>query len=161
MLRMLMFRCKKDDAMKRLHQLLFAFAIALLLGAGVLQFGQTSADLVQAASSQSPRLTPPPSVDPCKGKKPASPDLLFPAFGQDVTGPSVKLSWDTAQCAKTYSVIVRRDKKSGKVVDKVKGLNDTQHGTPPLAAGYTYYWQVIAKNGSKSARSVIYKFQIP
>ena len=83
-------------------------------------------------------------VAPCT-TKPPQPTLVAPTNNKSITKARVTLKWNTATCAKKYTVIVK-DAVNGKTMDKPGGLTPLQYKTDPLPKGKSYKWFVQVCN---------------
>jgi hypothetical protein len=70
--------------------------------------------------------------------------LTSPVNGATVTVNQVPLDWTDVGCATEYHLVVKRGSTSGQTVDNVRHLTFSQHTTPPLTRGKSYYWHVKA-----------------
>lgn len=77
-------------------------------------------------------------------QSPARPFLLAPPNGATRNNRRVTLDWSDSACATYYQVVVKKDAKDGKVVDRSDDLPDSQFQTQELARGKTFYWRVRA-----------------
>lgn len=84
--------------------------------------------------------------------KPGLPLLLSPANGSSLTKANVSLDWEDTVCADSYIVVVKKDKKNGKIVNQ-KTVNKSAYKTPKLEKKFKYFWTVKACNlkGCKSS----------
>jgi hypothetical protein len=96
---------------------------------------------------------------PCTGA-PTKPQRWFPASGAQLTTQTVTLDWIGPDCAKTFSVTVRRGSKTGAIVFSKSNIKATQVTTTALAKNQKYFWQVTACNGAGCATSSWGKFQV-
>jgi uncharacterized repeat protein (TIGR01451 family) len=85
---------------------------------------------------------------------PAVPDLVFPENGATGTSLTPGLSWEDATGATSYDV------HFGTASTPPLALNTTATLYQPagLAANTTYYWYVVAKDGSGTSSSAIWSF---
>lgn len=88
----------------------------------------------------------------CTGK-PANPALLKPANNAVVLKTRPTLKWSAANCADTYTVIVK-DKATGKRVDKSTALTVLKYKTITLTIGKSYKWFVKACRAGQCSSSV-------
>ncbi len=96
---------------------------------------------------------------PCAAK-PTKPVLLSPTANQNVlTQGGALLDWAGPDCVKTFSVLVRRDSKTGTIVFSKSKIKRTQVMTGALSPEHNYFWQVTACNASGCAASKWRKFQ--
>lgn len=95
---------------------------------------------------------------PCAGT-PTKPMLLSPKGGVVVTTPQATLDWAGPDCVKTFSVIVRRDSKTGPIVFSKSNIKTTQVKTPNLAVDHKYFWQVKSCLGGNCVSSIWGKFR--
>lgn len=91
--------------------------------------------------------------------KPAKPTLTKPANNAVTSKTRVKLKWNAANCADTYTVFVK-DAATGQVVDKQEGLTALRYKTDALTRGKTYKWYVKAVNTMGSTKSRKRTFQV-
>jgi len=75
---------------------------------------------------------------------PSKPLPVSPARGTRIGKSRPRLIWGTAACTDSYVVTVRRDSKTGRVVDSAAGLTSRSYRTRTLARGRTYLWRVGA-----------------
>ena len=54
----------------------------------------------------------------------------------------LKLSWKETGCFETYSVVLRKESKTGAVAQSAKHLITRSLQTKKLVKGHTYYWRV-------------------
>jgi hypothetical protein len=92
--------------------------------------------------------------------KPTKPKLATPRDGAAVNQKNVTLKWNAVTCADAYQVILRRDSRQGKIVERVSDLTDTAYTTKKLRAGVTYFWQVRACNANGCKKSAWHSFSI-
>lgn len=85
---------------------------------------------------------------------PAAPVLTTPANNATSVNTSPTFSWSAANLADTYQLIAASDSNYTNIVINESGLTDTSF-TPetPLDPSTTYYWKVIAVNGTGSTIS--------
>lgn len=88
------------------------------------------------------------------GSAPPAPVLVSPGNGTTVnTGPAT-LQWQPSQGATYYKVLVRLGSGTGPNFDLNNNWPSTQYTTQfPLASGVTYFWRIVACNGSGCNRS--------
>jgi plastocyanin len=123
-------------------------------------FGMRGSIVVQAAGSGGP--TPTPTSTPIGGEcsgKPAKPVLLTPAAAAQVTKGKISLDWEDTPCATRYSVILRKGKKTGTIVDQ-KSVTRSQYRTIKLSSKGKYFWSVQACNRQKCSGSSTTSFTI-
>lgn len=96
---------------------------------------------------------------PCAGA-PTKPALLTPPQSAKLMTTKVLLDWAGPDCAKKFSIIVRRDSKAGSIVFTKSKLKTSQAMTGTLAKNHKYFWQVTACIGKKCVTSDWRKFKI-
>jgi uncharacterized repeat protein (TIGR01451 family) len=89
---------------------------------------------------------------------PQQPQLVSPANGEKKSNKRVLLSWNAANCATTYNVIVNQDSKNGPTVDQQSNLTVTQYKTVRLPVNHTYFWRVESCNGALCKQSKFRSF---
>ncbi len=100
--------------------------------------------LVQALAGSTPIADPTETPSECEAK-PVAPELSSPAKNEITRKARVAMDWADTLCAATYKVVVRADKKSGKIVDQ-KPLGISTYRTIRLKKGRSYFWSVKACN---------------
>lgn len=96
---------------------------------------------------------------PCTGT-PTKPLLLSPVSKAQVTAQTALLDWAGPDCAKTFSVVVRKGSKTGAIVFSKGSIKDTQVTSNALAKNQKYFWQVTACKGTHCATSSWGKFTV-
>ena len=91
---------------------------------------------------------------------PSKPERWFPMNGAQLTTPQVTLDWIGPDCAKNFSVTVRRGSKTGPIVFSKNKIKATQVTTTALAKNQKYFWQVTAYKGVQSTTSSWGKFTV-
>lgn len=86
---------------------------------------------------------PTPSAD-CQGK-PQIAILNSPLLGASVSKAKVTLDWSDVECATSYTVVLRKAKKSGSVLER-KSTTKSVYKTNKLDSHQTYFWSVKACN---------------
>jgi hypothetical protein len=96
--------------------------------------------------SNGPTPTPTPTVTPgtCS-TVPEKPTLVSPSKRAIVTTRQVPLDWTDAACATQYKVMVRRNSRTGKVVDR-QTVSESQAITGKLKPDKTYFWRARSCN---------------
>lgn len=92
--------------------------------------------------------------------KPDKPAPMKPKNGSTVMRLKVKLDWNNANCADTYTVIVREGTNKGPKVQTAKNLNLSQFKTKALTSGITYFWKVKATNDIGTSASKWQSFTV-
>lgn len=92
--------------------------------------------------------------------KPAKPVPASPAAGAISKTRSVNLSWNSANCATFYKVVVRLGSKKGTNVDGTSKIKGTDFTSIALTRTKTYYWRVSACNKYGCAGSDWWYFKI-
>lgn len=82
-----------------------------------------------------------------------------PMDGKKLKRTNVKLQWFKADCADTYSIVVRRDAPNGTKVFTGNNLDATSV-VAPLVKGHSYYWTVKACNTTNCQTSNVWTFKI-
>lgn len=77
---------------------------------------------------------------------PRAPRLVAPIHDKKISRRRVLLKWRARPCATSYNVMLRRNTTTGKTVEQVNGLTETQYKTQALVRGQTYFWRVQACN---------------
>jgi predicted outer membrane repeat protein len=96
---------------------------------------------------------------PCSAPPP-KPPLVAPVNSAKVTTPQVVLDWAGPDCVGKFSVIVRRDSKTGLTVFTKDKIKATQVTTTALARNKTYFWQVTGCFKGVCTTSVWGKFKV-
>lgn len=90
-----------------------------------------------------PTLTP--TVQPCSNV-PTKPGLVSPPKGAEVHMRKVPLDWTDVACATRYVVVVKRESRTGQVIDRSIIELQSQDTTVRLKWGNQYFWRVKACN---------------
>jgi len=98
------------------------------------------------------------TASPCS-VKPSKPVLVKPKNNATTTRVRVKLKWQAATCAQTYTAIVK-DALTGKKVYKKTGLIVLVYKTKALTPGNSYKWFIKACNAIGCTRSAKRLFTI-
>lgn len=85
------------------------------------------------------------TVNVCAGLPPG-PQLRSPGDRTKSKPKRVRLDWDSATCATTYTVKVKQDSKKGPLIQEKTDLPLTKFKTKKLTSGSTYFWRVRACN---------------
>ena len=83
-----------------------------------------------------------------------APGLVSPANGANVAANSAVLSWNAAAGAASYDVYFG----TLPAPPLVTNTTATTYSAGTLAAGTTYYWQIVARNGTGTAASATWSF---
>jgi CSLREA domain-containing protein len=97
------------------------------------------------------------AVEVCPGP-PVPPVLLAP--GARVHSRTAQLSWTAQHCIETYTVVVRRGSKHGRVVQAVNDLHVPAFTTRKLVRRKHYYWQVTVVADRGQAVSAWRRFKL-
>lgn len=98
-----------------------------------------------APPTPAPTATATPTVAPACTGKPTKPELAGPKNDGLVRKLQTTLRWKTSNCADTYVVVIK-DTKTNKRVEKKAGLSAPSYDTRKLVAGQRYRWKVFAVN---------------
>jgi hypothetical protein len=85
---------------------------------------------------------------------PSTPVLTFPANGATGASLAPTLTWNASTGATSYSVYFG----TSPTPPLVTSTTGTGYYTGPLVAGNTYYWQIVATNGTGPSASAIWSF---
>jgi hypothetical protein len=88
------------------------------------------------------------------GPVPDAPGLIAPADTATGVPLSTTLAWGAAANATSYDIYFGTTNPPPFVTN----IGGTTYGVGPLAAGTTYFWNVVAKNGSGSTSSTVASF---
>jgi hypothetical protein len=104
----------------------------------------------------------PPTATPTNDctTKPAKPDLRKPADGKVLATTRPVLKWKAANCAETYTVIVKNT-ATGKKAFKAAGLMVLKKKTDELVSNTLFKWFVKACNAAGCTKSEKRKFSTP
>lgn len=89
-----------------------------------------------------------------------TPAILTPPRNAKLTTTQVPLDWAGPDCVKRFSVVVRRDSKTGPIVFSQGKLKTSQAETTALPANHTYFWQVTACVKKRCVTSEWQKFKL-
>ena len=70
--------------------------------------------------------------------------IISPSLNEEISGTTANLEWTSAGDDVTYDVYFGKTTMALKAED----INDTEYAVPGLSRGDTYYWYVVAENGS-------------
>ena len=85
---------------------------------------------------------------------PIAPSLLSPSNGAPNVATSPTLTWSASTGAVSYDVYFGTTATPPFVIN----TNQTSYSPGTLAIGATYYWDVVARNGSGTASSAVWSF---
>jgi hypothetical protein len=89
------------------------------------------------------------------GGAPSAPTLLSPANGATGQATSTSLGWSSAAGATSYDVYLGTSNPPSYVTNTA----GTSY-SPALSAGVTYYWKIMARNGSGTTSSAVWSFTV-
>jgi hypothetical protein len=90
----------------------------------------------------------------------SSPTLVWPLNGSTTAGISLKVKWTAVSGASQYQVYLGTSPASLLLYSTVN-VPLVLAAFYQLRSGTTYYWQVAAVSGTRSARSAVWSFTIP
>jgi hypothetical protein len=94
-----------------------------------------------------------------KQRKPGYYNLLAPKNNQALKSVQVKLDWQDAYDADSYSVTVRADSPTGKIVDE-NVVTASEYTSLALSRGQTFFWRIKACNTGGCRKSAWWSFSI-
>lgn len=105
----------------------------------------------EAIPAKMSSLFPTKQPDPTHAARPASTEVVAPAFLSSVSAGTVKLEWKPATGATAYHVQVATDPNFKWLVVNEKFVNETQFNFTKAEAGQRYFWRVAGFKGDNNA----------
>lgn len=117
----------------------------------VLEAGQPTPVVTKAATNT-------PAESTCS-TKPGLTLLLSPANESSTSKNKVSLDWEDNDCATSYTVLLRQDKKNGQIIEQ-KDTEESKHKTVKLVKGKKYFWFISACNSEGCKKSKPFSFSV-